>query len=246
MRRVWIIGVLLLISTGAWAQSMAIPKVSVGIDAATNPQDVSLSLQILFMLTVLSLAPALLIMVSSFTRIVIVLSFIRTALGLQQVPPNQVLIGLALFLTFFTMAPSIDRINNQALQPYLQKSIGYEVALERAQAPLREFMYKQTREVDLALFVHLSRMPRPQTQADVPTSVLIPAFLISELRTAFTMGFMILVPFVVIDLVVGVMLMALGMMMLPPALVSLPMKVMLFVLVDGWHLITRSVIESFR
>ncbi len=246
MRRLWISGMLLLMQSAVWAQSMAIPKVSVGIDAATSPKDVSLSLQILFMLTVLSLAPALLIMVSSFTRIVIVLSFIRTALGLQQVPPNQVLIGLALFLTFFTMAPSIDRINNQALQPYLQKSIGYEVALERAQAPLREFMYKQTREVDLALFVYLSRMPRPQSQADVPTSVLIPAFLISELRTAFTMGFMILVPFVVIDLVVGVMLMALGMMMLPPALVSLPMKVMLFVLVDGWHLITRSVIESFR
>ncbi len=237
----------LLAGLGASASAQTVvPKVNFGVEAAQNPQDVSVSLQILLILTLLSLAPALLIMLTSFTRIIIVLSFTRGALGTQQTPPNSVLIGLALFLTFFTMAPICTQINEQALQPYVHKEIGFDQAVDRASQPVREFMFAQVREKDLALFVGLSRMERPGTEADVPTYVLIPAFLISELRTAFSIGFLVFIPFLIIDMVVAVTLMSMGMMMLPPVVISLPFKILLFVLVDGWHLIVRSLTLSFQ
>jgi len=229
----------------AWAQT-AIPKINLSMDTAKSPEEVSTSLQILLLLTVLSLAPALLIMVTSFTRVIIVLSFARSALGTQQVPPNPVLIGLALFLTFFTMAPVWQQVNSQALQPYMRRQISFEEGVDRASVPVRRFMFRQTREKDLALFVHLAGMENPQSEEDVPTSVLIPAFIISELKTAFAMGFVIFIPFLIIDMVVGVTLMSMGMMMLPPVLISLPFKILLFVLVDGWHLIARSLVMSFQ
>lgn len=213
-----------------------------------NPDDsqvLSNGVQILLLLTVLSLAPALLTMVTAFTRIVIVLSFVRSALSTPQVPPNQVLIGLSLFLTFYVMAPTWDQINQEALQPYLNGEIDQQTAYERGLNPIREFLLKHTRERDLALFVHLADLPRPKTEDDVPTYVLIPAFIISELKTAFQMGVIIFLPFLVIDIVVASALMSMGMMMLPPSLISLPFKLLLFVMVDGWHLIVRSLVTSF-
>lgn len=232
-------------STLASAEPM-VPKLNIGIEAAKGPQDVSVSLQILLILTILSLAPAMLIMVTSFTRIVIVMSFTRSALSAQQIPPNSVLIGLALFLTFFTMAPIWNNINQSALQPYMHGQIGFQQALDRASVPVRDFMFAQVREKDIALFVDLARMKKPATEADVPTYVLVPAFLISELRTAFSIGFLIFVPFLIIDMVVAVTLMSMGMMMLPPVMISLPFKILLFVLVDGWHLIVQSLALSFK
>ena len=236
-----------LIGLGVSASAQGImPKVNIGVEAAKNPQDVSVSLQILLILTLLSLAPALLITLTSFTRIIIVLSFTRGALGTQQTPPNSVLIGLALFLTFFTMAPICSQINQTALQPYVHKQITFDQALDTASSPVREFMFSQVREKDLALFVGLSKMDRPKSEADVPTYVLIPSFLISELRTAFSIGFLIFIPFLIIDMVIAVTLMSMGMMMLPPVVISLPFKILLFVLVDGWHLIVQSLALSFR
>ncbi|HEY3282806.1 MAG TPA: flagellar type III secretion system pore protein FliP [Armatimonadota bacterium] len=236
-----------LLAGPAHAQAgIPVPRVSLGMDQAKSPQDVSLSLQILFLFTILSLAPALMLMVTSFTRIVIVLSFARTAIGTQQVPPNTVLIGLALFLTAFTMQPVWITVNNQALQPYLSKQITFNQAVEKGTTPVRDFMFRQTREKDLMLFLDLSKGPRPQTQDQVSNTVLVPAFMISELKTAFTMGFMLFIPFLIVDVVVAVTLMSMGMMMVPPALVSLPFKIMLFVLVDGWNLIVQSLAASFR
>lgn len=226
--------------------TMPLPKVSFGVDQADSPEDISTSLQVLLLLTVLSLAPALLIMVTSFTRIVIVLAFIRNALGTQQIPPTQVLIGLALFLTFFVMAPVFGQINDTAIKPYTAKKISYDQAYERASNPIRHFMFKQTREKDLALFVYLAKVKRPKTQADVPTYVLIPSFIISELRAAFIIGFLIFIPFLVIDMVVASVLMSMGMMMVPPVMISLPLKILLFVLVDGWHLVTRALVMGFN
>lgn len=211
----------------------------------TTAEQTSTSLQLLLLLTVLSLAPAILVLMTSFTRIVIVLSFTRNALGTQQLPPNQVLIGLALFLTFFVMAPTWNEINTQAIQPYINEEITQGEAFNNAESSLRNFMFEQTREKDLELFVDLARMDRPQTYADIPTYVLIPSFIISELKTAFQMGFAIFIPFMVIDMVVASVLMSMGMMMLPPMMVSLPFKILLFVLVDGWHLVVESVVSSF-
>ncbi len=222
-----------------------VPNINIGIDQASNPADLSVSLQILFALTVLTLAPAIIIMVTSFTRIVVVLSFVRNALGTQQMPPNQVLMSLALFLTFFTMSPYLSEINNKALQPYFAGNISQEEAFSTAIVPIRTFMFKQTRENDLALFVNVSEDKRPESQEQVPTLTLIPAFMISELKTAFQIGFLIYIPFIVIDMVVASTLMSMGMMMLPPAMISLPFKILLFVLVDGWHLIVKSLIDSF-
>ncbi len=236
---------LLAATVGVQAQTL-LPKVTVGLDQARTPQEVTSGLQILIVLTILSIAPALLMMLTSFTRIVIVLSFTRSALGAQQVPPNSVLLGLALFLTFFTMAPTWSRINHEALQPYMHKSITFDQATEKALSPLRQFMLKQTRENDIALFVKLSKGPRPQNPGQVATHVLVPAFLISELKTAFTIGFLIYIPFLIIDMVVSVTLMSMGMMMLPPMMISLPCKILLFVLVDGWHLIVRALALSFQ
>lgn len=223
-----------------------VPNVNIGVESTENPRDVVLSLQILIALTILSIAPAIIIMMTSFTRIVIVLSFIRTAMGTQQMPPTQVMLGLALFLTFFTMNPYLKDINANAIQPYLENKITQEQALEQGITPLRTFMFKQTRENDLALFVELSQDERPNTQEDVSTFTLVPAFVISELKTAFQIGFLIYIPFIVIDMVVASTLMSMGMMMVPPVMISLPFKLLLFVLVDGWHLITQSLVTSFR
>lgn len=202
-------------------------------------------LQIFLLMTVLSLAPAILIMVTSFTRIVIVLSLLRRALGTMQMPPNQVMVGLALFLTFFVMAPIWHKINQSALQPYLEKKIGNEQALQNAVTPLREFMFKQTREKDLALFVNIAKLARPKNIADIPTTVLIPSFIISEAKTAFQIGLLLYVPFLIIDMVVASVLLSMGMMMLPPIMVSLPFKLMLFVLADGWYLLVGSLVKGF-
>ena len=230
----------------AHAASFALPHIDIGVKAANSPQEVSTSLQILFLLTVLSLAPAILMLTTSFTRIIIVLSFLRQALGTQQIPPNQVLLGLALFLTFFNMNPVFSKINDDALQPYMRGEIKQSQALEKAVAPMRDFMFRQTREKDLALFVQLSNSPRPAGPADISTMVLIPAFVLSELKTAFQMGFIVYIPFLIIDMVVASTLMSMGMLMLPPVTISLPFKVLLFVMIDGWHLIVRSLMTSFH
>lgn len=240
-------GVLLVFpSVSQAAPFIPLPAIRVGVEQAATPQDTALSLQILFALTVLALAPSILIMMTSFTRIIVVLSFLRSALATPQMPPNQVLIGLALFLTFYTMSPYFAQINQDALQPYLANQIDQDTAFTAAMRPLREFMFKQTRENDLALFVNLSGAPRPNTPDDVATTTLIPAFIISELKTAFQIGFLIYIPFIVIDMVVASTLMSMGMMMVPPVMISLPFKVLLFVLVDGWHLVIRSLIVSFH
>ncbi|MDR3600702.1 MAG: flagellar type III secretion system pore protein FliP [Desulfosporosinus sp.] len=212
----------------------------------SSTQQMGTSLQILMLMTVLSMAPAILMLMTSFTRIIIVLSFVRNALGTQQLPPNQVLVGLALFLTFFVMAPTFNQINTNALQPYMKNQITQTEALAKAEEPLRDFMFRQTREKDLELFVGLAKMERPKTYRDVPTYVLIPAFVISELKTAFQMGFAIFIPFIVIDMIVSSTLMSIGMMMLPPMMISLPFKLLLFVLVDGWHLVVQSLVTSFH
>jgi flagellar biosynthetic protein FliP len=216
-----------------------------GIDPQ-NPQNVSAGIQILLFVTVLSLAPAILVMVTSFTRIIVVLSLVRNAIGIPQLPPNQVLIGLALFLTAFIMAPAIKTINHDAVQPYLNGTITQDEAFKRGESPLRAFMLKQTREQDLGLFLKLSDQPKPETRDDVPTYVLVPAFTISELKTAFQMGFVMFVPFLIIDLVISSALLSMGMMMLPPVIVSLPFKILLFVMVDGWYLIIGSLVGSFN
>lgn len=236
----------LLISLSGMAFAAPFPNINIGVSETTDPQEVAVSLQILFLLTILSLAPALLIMLTSFTRIVIVLSFIRNALGTQQIPPTAVLVGLALFLTFFVMAPVFNEVNSQALSPYLKGEIKQSVAFERAEAPIREFMLKQTSENDLSLFVYLARLERPRTPDDLPTYIIVPSFIIGELKKAFLIGFLIYIPFLVIDMVVASTLMSMGMLMLPPILVSLPIKLLLFVLVDGWHLITRALVMGFN
>ena len=227
------------------AAEIEIPKVGISITNAKAPKDVAATIQIFLLLTILTLAPAILMLMTSFTRIVIVLSFLRQALGSQQIPPNQVLIGLALFMTFFIMKPVGQEIYDKAWKPYVDEKVTLEKSIEEGVKPLRQFMFKQTREKDLALFIFLSKTARPKNQADVPTVVLIPAFIISELKTAFTVGFLIYVPFLIIDMVVASVLMSMGMMMLPPVMISLPFKLLLFILVDGWHLIARALIVSF-
>lgn len=221
------------------------PFFSIGLDKAVDPGQVSVVLEIFLLLTVLSLAPAILIMLTSFTRIVIVLSVLRQAIGTHQMPPNQIIIGLALFLTFFIMTPVWHDINQNALQPYLDKKITQQQALESASQPLRSFMFKQTKEKDLALLVDIADIERPRNVDDVPISVLIPSFIISELKTAFQIGFLLYVPFLIIDMVVASVLLSMGMMMLPPIMISLPFKLMLFVLADGWYLIVGSLVKSF-
>jgi flagellar biosynthetic protein FliP len=244
--RALITGILLLAVSGAlFAAAVTIPKIDIGISGASTPKDVSATIQIFLLLTVLTLAPAILMLMTSFTRIVIVLSFLRQALGSQQIPPNQILIGLALFMTFYLMTPVGTEIYDKAWKPYVDNKITLEQSMKEAIKPLRTFMFKQTREKDLALFIFLSKSPRPKTQADVPTGALIPAFVISELKTAFTVGFLIYVPFLIIDMVVASTLMSMGMMMLPPVMISLPFKLLLFIMVDGWHLISRALIVSF-
>jgi len=225
---------------------LPLPKVSIEVGKSAKPEDVSVTLQILFLMTILSLAPAILILTTAFTRIVVVLHFLRQAMGTQQVPPSQVLIGLAMFLTFFVMAPTWSRVNTDALQPYLDKKISLEQAYEKGVEPVREFMLRQTREEDLALFVKLANVDKPKNRDDVPLHALIPAFAISELRIGFQIGFLLFIPFLVIDMVISSILLSMGMMMLPPVLISMPFKILLFILVDGWHLIVRSLLESFH
>jgi flagellar biosynthetic protein FliP len=222
------------------------PKVSIELGKATKPEDVSVTLQILFMMTILSLAPAILILTTAFTRIIVVFSFLKQAMGTQQVPPPQVMVGLAMFMTFFVMAPTWGRINDEALQPYFNGKMTMQAAYDRGVVPLREFMFRQTREEDLGLFVKMANVEKPASRDDVPTYALIPAFAISELRIGFQIGFILFIPFLVIDLVVSSVLMSMGMMMLPPVMISLPFKILLFILVDGWHLVVGSVLNSFH
>ncbi|WP_054031325.1 flagellar type III secretion system pore protein FliP [Desulfatitalea tepidiphila] len=211
-----------------------------------NPGKMGVVLQIFLLLTILSLVPSILIMVTCFTRIAIVLSLLRQAIGAAQLPPNQIIIGLSLFLTFFVMTPVWQNVHQNALKPYLDNQLSSAEALERATTPIRGFMIKQTREKDLALLVGIAKMERPKNIDDVPTTVLIPAFMISELKTAFQIGFMLYIPFLIIDMVVASVLLSMGMMMLPPVMVSLPFKLMIFVLTDGWFLIVGSLIKSFK
>jgi flagellar biosynthetic protein FliP len=235
------VAVLLLTTASAWAQQPP-SNVDVNIQGVGA---ISAPLQIVFLLTLLTFIPAVLMTMTSFTRIVIVFHFLRQALGTQEVPSNQILLGLALFLTVFIMAPVGDRVNTLALQPAIAGQITVGQALERGAPPLREFMLKQTREKDLALFVELSRSPRPKTPEELPMRVVVPAFVISELKTGFQMGFFLFIPFLLIDLVVSTTLLSMGMMQLPPAMISLPFKVMLFVMIDGWNLIVGSLVRSF-
>ncbi len=225
--------------------NIPIPRIDIGIGAAEGPQDVAVTLQILLVLTILTLAPAILTLLTSFTRTVIVLSLIRNALGTNQVPPNQVLIGLALFLTAFIMAPVFSAVYTEAVVPYMNGELAFEDALSIGLEPIRDFMFSHTRERDLEMFINMRGQDRPATRADVDTLTLIPAFVISELKTAFQLGFVLFIPFLVIDMIVASTLMAMGMMMLPPVMISLPFKILLFVLVDGWHLVVRSLLSSF-
>ena len=246
---IWRAGIVLALLLGApWAVAadnpLSIPAITLSTDAQ-GQQEYSVSLQILLIMTALSFIPAFVMLMTSFTRIIIVFSILRQALGLQQTPSNQILVGLALFLTMFIMAPVFDRINTTALQPYLNEEIIAQQALERAEVPIRDFMLAQTRESDLALFVRLSKRTDLQSAEDVPLTILVPAFVTSELKTAFQIGFMIFIPFLIIDMVVASILMAMGMMMLSPLIISLPFKIMLFVLIDGWALIMGTLAASF-
>lgn len=225
--------------------AVPIPTLQIGLDDATTPQQVSVLVEILLIFTVLSMAPAILLMMTSFTRLVICFSFLRNAMGTQQMPPNQVLVGLALFLTIFIMSPVFVQMNKVAIQPYMTEQITAEQALVEASKPLREFMFKQTREKDLELFLSMNKAAKPKNKEEVSTAVLIPAFMISELKTAFTIGFVLFLPFLVIDIVVASILLSMGMMMLPPIMVSMPFKILLFVLVDGWYLLVGSLVKSF-
>jgi len=240
-----VLGVFVCLSA-ANAQQVGIPSVNINFGAPANsPQEFSKGIQILIMLTVLTLAPSILIMTTSFTRIVIVLSLVRQAMGTPQLPPSQVIVGLALILTFFVMSPTISEVNKTAYQPYMQGKITQQAALKKGLEPLRNFMFKQTEESDLALFVQMSKIPPPKTAADVPTYVLLPSFIISELKTAFKIGFMVFIPFLIIDIVVSSILVSMGMLFLPPVMISMPFKIILFVLIDGWHLIAKSLVMGF-
>ncbi|MEQ8203027.1 MAG: flagellar type III secretion system pore protein FliP [Smithellaceae bacterium] len=238
----------LLCSSAAFAAPpIGLPNISLSMNGGTTePEKVSSLVQLVILLTILSLAPAILLMATSFTRIIIVLSLLRHALGTQTMPPNQVVIGLSLFLTFFIMAPVFNRVNDEALKPYYEEQISGEQAFEKGSAPVKAFMLKQVREKDLALFVKMANDKRPAKPEDISLSTLIPAFAISELKTAFQIGFMIYLPFLVLDMVVASVLLSMGMMMLPPVMVSLPFKLLLFVLVDGWYLIVGSLVKSFH
>lgn len=227
------------------AAAQPLPGIDLNVQPSDEPGQVVNTIKILLMLTLLSLVPAILLMMTSFTRIIVVLSLLRTAVGTQQAPPNQVIIGLALFLTLFVMAPVFQQVNEQAVQPYLNNEISQQQAWEDAYEPLRSFMLRQTREKDLALFVNLAGIERPGSPEDLPARVVMPAFIISELKTAFQIGFMIYIPFLVIDMVVASTLMSMGMFMLPPVMISLPFKILLFVMVDGWHLVVKTLVESF-
>jgi flagellar biosynthesis protein FliP len=235
---------ILVAAQAAFAQA-GLPSISIGVGNAKGQGEVSTSLQIMALLTVLSLAPALMILTTAFTRIVIILSFVRTALGTQSIPPNQVMVGLSMFLTFFVMGPTWQKVNVTAVQPYFEKKIDQKTAIDRASKPVREFMLKNTYEKDLKMFLNL-RKETPKTKADVSLTTLVPAFVVSELKTAFIVGFYIFIPFLIIDLVVASGLMSMGMMMLPPSIVSLPAKLLVFVLADGWGTLINAILSGYR
>ena len=250
MKRKILLLVLVFIGTFVWngmvssVEALSLPSIQLGVDDVEEPEKVSSALQILFLLTILTLAPSILILTTSFARIVIVLSFLRQAMGTQQTPPTQILIGLGLFLTLFVMGPTWTEINNKALQPFLKEEISQTDALKKAEMPLKTFMLRQTREKDLSLFVDISG-DQPTTNQEIDIRSVIPAFIISELKTAFQIGFLIYIPFLILDMVVASILLSMGMMMLPPVLISLPFKLMLFVMVDGWYLTVGSLMRSF-
>jgi flagellar biosynthetic protein FliP len=229
----------------AYGQTVPLPNIQITIGESGQPADLAVKVKILLLLTILAIAPTILIMLTSFTRMVVVFSFLRQAMGTQQMPPNQVLISLALFLTFFVMMPVWNEINEKALTPLVDKEISYEIAMDRATQPLKEFMLRQTRKKDLALLMSIAQAKKPQSSSDVSLTTLVPAFVISELRVAFQIGFLIYVPFLILDMVVSCVLLSMGMLMLPPIMISLPFKLLLFVLVDGWYLIVGSLIRSF-
>ncbi|MFS0775142.1 flagellar type III secretion system pore protein FliP [Neobacillus sp. 3P2-tot-E-2] len=224
----------------------SIPGINIDMGGSENIEGTALSIKLILLLTILSVAPSILLLMTSFTRIAIVLSFVRTALGTQQMPPTQVIMGLSIILTFFVMGPTFQEVNNQALQPFLEGKISQEDALDEAVSPMKEFMAKQTRESDLQLFLEYRNTKNIQSVEDIPLTALVPAFAISELKTAFQMGFLIFIPFIIIDMIVASVLMAMGMMMVPPSLISLPFKILLFILVDGWNLVVQSLFVSFK
>jgi len=228
-------------------QSPTIPLPKIGIDIGTSdkPQDVSVTLQILLLMTILSLAPSILIMTTSYLRIIIVFHFLKSALGTQTMPPSQLLAGLALFITFFVMAPTWNKVNDQALKPLMDGNIKLEEAYDKGIEPIREFMFRNVRDEDLELFIDLANLNRPTNRNELPTYIVIPAFALSELRAGFIIGFFLFIPFLIIDMIVSSILMSMGMMMLPPMLISLPFKILLFVLIDGWNLIVGSIVRSF-
>lgn len=225
--------------------AIAFPNINIGMQTANTPQDFSNGLQILIWLTILTLAPSILIMTTCFVRLIVVLSLTRQAIGAGNLPPNQVITSLALILTFFIMAPTFNEINEKALQPYMNNQITQQAAIDRGIEPIRTFMFKQTHEKELALFVRMAKIEKPKSKEDVPTYVLLPSFIMSELKTAFTIGFVVYLPFLVIDIVVSSVLVSMGMMFLPPTMIALPFKLIMFVMVDGWYLIVKSLVESF-
>ncbi|MGI6049964.1 MAG: flagellar type III secretion system pore protein FliP [Acetivibrionales bacterium] len=227
------------------APGISISDEGITINSTDDPEEISTSIKLLLILTILTLLPSILIMMTSFTRIVIIFSFLRNSMGTQQIPPNQVVIGLSLFLSFFIMSPVINDINNEALQPFTENRISIEQATENAEDIIKTFMLKNTRDKDLALFAGIADVEAPEELTDLPLTVVTPAFMISELNTAFRMGFMLYIPFLVIDMVVASTLMAMGMMMLPPVMISMPFKILLFIMVDGWNLLTETIIKSF-
>ena len=235
----------ILLMAAADCRAVTLPTVQVGLTETEDPKQVAVLIEILLIFTVLSMAPAILLLTTCFTRLVVAFSFLRSALGTQQMPPAQVLIGLSLFLTLFIMTPVLKEMNNTAVKPYLAEEIGLQQAYTEGIKPLRDFMFKQTREKDLSLFLGMAKMQKPANKDEVPTTILVPAFVISELKTAFQIGFILFLPFLVIDMVVASVLLSMGMMMLPPVMVSLPFKLLLFVLVDGWYLIVGSLVKSF-
>jgi flagellar biosynthetic protein FliP len=236
-----------LIAGDTFAQGTSIPLPKIGIDVGTsdNPQDISVTLQLLLMMTVLSLAPSILIMTTSYLRIIITFHFLKSALGTQQMPPGQLLAGIALFITFFIMAPTWNKVNDQALKPLMDGKMSVDSAYTAGIEPIREFMFKNVRDEDLELFINLAAVARPEKREDLPTYIVIPAFALSELRAGFIIGFFLFIPFLMVDMIISSILMSMGMMMLPPTTVSLPFKILLFILVDGWNLIVGSLVRSF-
>lgn len=228
------------------AQIQTLPTITLGAKRAENPEEAATAIQIVVLLTVLTLAPSILIMTTCFTRIIVIFHFVRQAMGVQQMPPNQVLVGLALFLTFFIMSPTFSNIYDKGYQPYIEGTISQETAFSNASVELRTFMLRQTGEKELELFLNLNKGEKPETALDIPLQVVIPAFILSELRISFQIGFILYLPFIIIDMVIASILMSMGMMMLPPMMISLPFKILLFVLVDGWYILVESIVKGFK